>query len=188
MLLEILLLSFLMCCFQDKFSSMNTPKNFVTCSLLICISSIRRLGKVCGRNCLFERGWNKDHLVLSILRDNLFDLNHVETLSSSTFIIAKVYQCFYGKEINLVQKIKLVSWSWNLLPTLIWICSIEWWCSLFLFYTRNILFVGKWSAIIVSATLREYRLWNRQLSSTLLFFLLRWVRPWIDFGHCVKNL
>ena len=56
MLLETLLLSISMCCFQDKFSSMITPKKFVTCSLLICISSIRRLGKVCGRNCLFERG------------------------------------------------------------------------------------------------------------------------------------
>ena len=89
MLLEILLLSISMCCFQDKFSPMNTPKNFLTCSLLICISSIRRLGKVCGRNCLFERGSNKDYLVLSTLRDNLFDLNHVETFSSSTFIIAK---------------------------------------------------------------------------------------------------
>ena len=93
MLLEILLLSF-MCCFQDKFSSMNTPKNCVTCSLLICISSIRRLGNVCGRNCLFERWWNKDHLVLSISRDNLFDLNHVETLSSSTFIITKSVSMF----------------------------------------------------------------------------------------------
>ena len=56
MLLKILLLAILMCYFQDKFSSMNTPKNFVTCSLLICIFSVRRLGKVYGDNCLFERG------------------------------------------------------------------------------------------------------------------------------------
>ena len=35
---------FWMCCFQDQFSSMNTPKNFVACSFFICVSLIRRLG------------------------------------------------------------------------------------------------------------------------------------------------
>ena len=43
----------------------------------------------------FERGWNKDQLVLSTLRDNLFDLNHVDTFSSSAFIIAKSVSMFY---------------------------------------------------------------------------------------------
>ena len=54
----------------------------------------KKLGKVYGRNCLFERESNKNHLVLSTLRDNLFDLNHVETYSSSTFIIAKSESMF----------------------------------------------------------------------------------------------
>ena len=98
-LLEDLLLTISMCCFQDKFSSMNAPKYFVTCSLLICIFSIRRLGKVCGRDFLFERGWNNNYLVLSRFRDNLFDLNHVETFSSSLFILAKSVSMFLW-EIN----------------------------------------------------------------------------------------
>ena len=34
---------------------------------------------------------------------------------------------------NLVQKVKIISWSWNLVPRLIWICRIQWWRSLFLF-------------------------------------------------------
>ena len=38
---------------------------------------------------------------------------------------------------NLVQKIKIVSLGWNLVPRLIWICKIEWWCSLFLFLTGS---------------------------------------------------
>ena len=34
---------------------------------------------------------------------------------------------------NLFQKIKIVSLSWNLIPWLIWISRIQWWCSLFSF-------------------------------------------------------
>ena len=56
----------------------------IICSLLICIFSIRRLGKNCESNLLFDRGWNNNHLVLSTFRENLFDLNHVETLANST--------------------------------------------------------------------------------------------------------
>ena len=32
---------------------------------------------------------------------------------------------------NLVQNIKIISLSWNLVPRPIWICRIQWWCSLF---------------------------------------------------------
>ena len=40
---------------------------------------------------------------------------------------------------NLVQEIKIVSLSWNLIPRLIRICRIQRWCSFFLFQTENIL-------------------------------------------------
>ena len=40
-------------------------------------------------NIPFERGCKNDHLSLSTFKDNLFDLNSVETLSSSTAILAK---------------------------------------------------------------------------------------------------
>ena len=39
--------------------------------------------------------------------------------------------------VNLVQKLKMISLSWNFVPRLIQICRISWWCSLFLFLTRN---------------------------------------------------
>ena len=35
--------------------------------------------------------------------------------------------------VNLVQKLKTVSWSWNLVPNLYWIRKIWWWCSFSLF-------------------------------------------------------
>ena len=88
----------LMCCFQDIFSSMNTPKNFVIYSLLTLIFSIRRLRKVCWCNWLFKRGWNNNHLILSTFRDNFFDLIHVER--SFTFMLAKrVSMLFWYTEI-----------------------------------------------------------------------------------------
>ena len=44
---------------------------------------------------------------------------------------------FEWKYPNLVQKIKIISFSWNLVHTLIWTCTIQWWFSLFLFLTGN---------------------------------------------------
>ena len=41
---------------------------------------------------------------------------------------------------NLIQKIKIASLSWNLVPRLIQVCRIQWWWSLFQFSTGNILF------------------------------------------------
>ena len=43
---------------------------------------------------------------------------------------------------NLVQKVKIISLSWNLVPTLIRICWIQWRCSLFSFSNRNV-FLGQ---------------------------------------------
>ena len=45
----------------------------------------------------------------------------------------------------LVKKTKIVSLSWNLVPRLIWINGIQWWCSLFLFLTINIFLGQIWS-------------------------------------------
>ena len=46
---------------------------------------------------------------------------------------------------NLVQKIKTVSLSRNLVPWLILICRIQWWSSLFPFLTGDTLFGQTWS-------------------------------------------
>ena len=46
---------------------------------------------------------------------------------------------------NLIKKIKIVSLSWNLVPRLIWISRIQWWCSIFLFLTINIFLGQIWS-------------------------------------------
>ena len=51
-----------------------------------------------------------------------------------TFSVLDWKYTFWG---SLIQKIKIVSWSWNLVSTLIWIRRIQWSCSLFLFSTWN---------------------------------------------------
>ena len=42
----------------------------------------------------------------------------------------------------LVQKIKIVNLSWNLVLRLIWICRIQRWCSFYLFCTWKVKFVS----------------------------------------------
>ena len=42
---------------------------------------------------------------------------------------------------NLAETFKIINLTWNLSPhKVIWICIIQWWCSLFLFQARNTLF------------------------------------------------
>ena len=41
---------------------------------------------------------------------------------------------------NLAQKVKIISWNRDLVTRLIWICTIQWYCSLFLFLSGNTLF------------------------------------------------
>ena len=45
----------------------------------------------------------------------------------------------------MVQKIKISSLSWNLILGLIRIWKIQWWCLIFLFLTKNIIFGKIWS-------------------------------------------
>ena len=54
--------------------------------------------------------------------------------------------------INLVCKIEIVSLSWNLVPRLIWLCRIQWLCSLLKMFV-----------------------WKRSLSWDLLPTVVRWV-------------
>ena len=59
----------------------------------------------------------------------------------------------YQFDANLVQKIKIVCLSWNLVPRLIWICRIQWWVLFTLsFFWLGIPFWGKfypWSWSLV---------------------------------------
>ena len=60
----------------------------------------------------------------------------------STWTSCSFFDWKYLFRVNLVQKFKIISLSWNFLPRLIQICRIPWWCSLFLFSNGNT-FLGK---------------------------------------------
>ena len=53
------------------------------------------------------------------------------------------WKCLFW--VNLVQKLKIISLSWNFVPRLIQICRIPWWCSLFPLLTRKTIFEQIWS-------------------------------------------
>ena len=58
-------------------------------------------------------------------------------------VVVFIFSALDGKPLlwaNLVEKIKVVSLSRNLVPRLIRTCTIQWQCSLFLFQTGTILF------------------------------------------------
>ena len=57
--------------------------------------------------------------------------------NSTVMFIFSVFDHKYPFPANLVQKIKIVSLSWNLIARLISICRIQWWCSFCLFWTGN---------------------------------------------------
>ena len=65
--------------------------------------------------------------------------------SSTVMFTFSVFDQKYPFWANLLQKVKIISWSWNLVPRLIRICRIQWWCSLFLFLIGNMLFGQIWS-------------------------------------------
>ena len=77
------------------------------------------------------------HSSISALRAfflSCYNLNMQDSMVMFTF---SVFDQKYPVWVNLVQKIKIVSLSRNLVPVLIWICRSQWWCSLFSFLTEN---------------------------------------------------
>ena len=92
---------------------------------------------------------------------------------------------------NLVQKIKIISLSWNLVPRLIRICRIQWWCSFFCVWSET-LFWGKFSPKSQNYQLKlkfvTYTNSNMQNSMMLFtFFVFEWKYPfWANLVQKIK--
>ena len=65
--------------------------------------------------------------------------------NSMVMFIFFVFDLIYPFWAIFVQNIKILTLSWNLVPTLIRACIIQWWCSFFLFLIGNTLFGQIWS-------------------------------------------
>ena len=104
----------------------------------------------------------------------------------SPWTACSVFNWKYLSWVNFVQKLKIISLSWNFVPRLIQICRIPWWCSLFLFSTGNI-FLGKFGPKNQNCQFElEFRtrlIWIctiMQKICGLYFFCFRPEKPFLD--------
>ena len=103
------------------------------CSLFLFLSG----------NTLFRKIWSKNQY--HQLKLKFGTLTNSNMQNSVVMFIFFVFDRAYAFWANLVQKLKIVSSRWNSRLKLTQICRIQWWCSLFLFLTRNIPFGEIWS-------------------------------------------
>ena len=103
------------------------------CSLFLFLSG----------NTLFGQIWSKNQNCHFKLKFGTYSNSNMQ--NSMVMFILSVFDWKYPFWANLVQKIKIVTLSWNLVPTLIRTCRIQWWCSFFLFLIGNSLFGQIWS-------------------------------------------
>ena len=104
-----------------------------------------------------------------------------------TFSVSDLKHLFWA---NLVQKIEIVGLSWNLVPRLIiehaeFNGGVHFFC--FILEAPFLVNEGKQRATL---SLRPYRSRDLEKGSCQqndFFILLRWVRPWIVFVHCLKS-
>ena len=94
--------------------------------LLLTISTI--LGQI----------WSKNWKLFEVKFDNYTNLNYQ---NSMVVLILSVLDCKYPFWINLVQEIKTVSLSWNLVLRIIRIWRIQSWCSLSFFFLTGSIFL-----------------------------------------------
>ena len=86
--------------------------------------------------------------IFKMFKNNIWiSFNYIQTNACSPHTACSVFDWVNLKFwdffwVNLFQKLKIISLSWNFAPRLIQICRIPWWCLPFLFWTRNT-FLGK---------------------------------------------
>ena len=101
-----------------------------------------------------------------------------------------VFEWKYPFWANLVQKIKIVTLCWNLVPRLIRICRIQWCCSLVLFLSGNTLFGQIWSKKSKSSLYAKVTYTNSSMQNSMVMFILSvfdWKYPfWANLVQKVK--
>ena len=116
--------------------------------------------------------------------------------SSMVMFTFSIFDWKYPLWSNLIQKFKIVSLSWNLVPRLIRICRIQWWCSLLYFRSEN-LFFGKFRPKIqnfLKLNLVPWLIWiwriQRWCSLFLIFFIINTLlgQFWSKKSNCQFKL
>ena len=106
----------LICSFHCSFSSIGlyTPRSLAFSTRSIVFPSIWMVNELISCCLHLDYGENKMQLVFLIFKDNLFDLNHSDSLSSSTLLIlCKIFRSLWRKKM-LVSSANKIKWR-NLL-------------------------------------------------------------------------
>ena len=99
-----------------------------------------------------------------------------KTNACTPWIACSVFDLKYLFWVNLVQKLKIISLSWNFVPRLIQIYRIPWWCSRFLFST------GETKIVNLSWNLVPRLIWICRIMwkiSDVYFFCFRPEKPFL---------
>ena len=95
-------------------------------------------------NTLFGQIWSKKNQNCHFkLKFGTYTNSNMQ--NSMVMFILSVFDWKYPFWANLVQKVKIISWSWNLVARLIRICRIQQCCSVFWFLSGNTFFGEIWS-------------------------------------------
>ena len=94
-------------------------------------------------NLFFGLIWSKNSKLFKLKFGTWINLNMQNLM---VMFIFSFFDQKYSFLVNLVQKVKVVSLSWNLVLKLIWICRIQWRCSLFAFFWLEIPSLGKFDS------------------------------------------
>ena len=83
---------------------------------------------------------------------------------------------------NLVEKIKIVSLSWNLVPRLTWTCRIQWWVLVLFSVLDQIFFLlQKIKIVSLSWNLVQRLIWIWRIQWWCLFFsIFYWKYPFLE--------
>ena len=92
--------------------------------------------------CLGQFRLKNQNCQLAVKLDTWTNSNMLNSMMLFTFF---VFDRKYPFLANLVQKVKIMSWSWNLVARLIRICRIQWCCLFYFFLSGNTLFGQIWS-------------------------------------------
>ena len=102
------------------------------------------------------------------LKFETYSLIQIWTIPWCTFSVLERKHPFW---VNLVQKIKIVSLSWNLVPRLIRTCRIQWWCAFFGFRPETP-FLGKFGSNSQNCQFKlKFGTWtNSKMQNSMVLF------------------
>ena len=99
------------------------------------------------------------------LKQKFLSLTNSNIQNSMVMFTLSVFNRKHSFWANLFPKFKIVYLKWKLVPKLIQICKIQWWCPLVLFLTENILF---WANLVQKTKTISFS-WNLLTRLILIF-------------------